>query len=214
MRRYVTYNQYTELISSSLDEATFNQLVTKAESDVDSLIATSLTGGYAKADTRQLRFTASFTSETEATLSSTYTLNDDEQYLVIKILSGANTGLVRAITANTGNSITFDSIEGLSTPSTAQVIVYQAGKAPFLCDSDETAKWINEDIINATIYQIEHLASVGAKARTSKRRKSESVSTSSTSYTLESTQELVNSKVDIAPKTLEIMAKYGIHTIS
>ena len=214
LRRYITLDEVNELINTQYTQEQFDSIIDKAEGDVDSMLATHIQGVWSKADKRQLRYTATFTSAHEATLSGgNVVLSNDEQYLVIKVLTGSKTGLVRAITSNTGNAIEFDSIDGLT--GSAQVIVYQYGKLPFEVDSDDTAKWINEEIKQAVAYQIEYLidSKEAKKSRKGGKKKSESIG-ANYSYTNEDSNSVVNSGVDIAPKAQAILGKYSINLLS
>ena len=211
LRSYLTLTDVNELLNSEYTSDQFNSVIEKCESDIDSAMAVFVQGPWSKADKRTLRFSASFTSTTTATLSAQYTLQDDVQYMIVKVLSGALVGTRRLIKSNTGNSITFDEIAEAT--GTAEVLVYQLGKAPFLVDSDAKAKWINDDIRQAVAYQVEYiLETQKKKVRTKGKKKSESIG-ANYSYTLEDTGWLVTQGVDIAPKAMSILGKYSVNMI-
>jgi hypothetical protein len=114
-----------------------NDLLIKAEIDIDNIIANFYQGAFSK----QFKGFETFESTkvvlttTTATISDITVSNGYYAYTTLEILSGSNSGVKLAVKNNTNNVLTFfNTNTGITGSETIKI--YQTGKAPFYCDTN------------------------------------------------------------------------------
>lgn len=193
-----------------------NEILIKAEIDVDNMIANFYQGAFSKF------FLGSYTFEstdvvlttTKATISNYTTTNGYFAYTVLEILSGANAGVRLAVKNNTNNVLTFfDTNTGIT--GSEAIKIYQLAKAPFYSDTDLVEdtyfKTINEKIKEAVAFQYVFRS---RKQELDELKAVSSYNVSSDSYSENyDTGKEITIKERFSPQALDVLGSLAIQSI-
>lgn len=193
-----------------------NEILIKAEIDVDNIIANFYQGAFSKF------FLGSYTFEstdvvlttTTATISNYTTINGYFAYTTLEILSGTNSGVRLAVKNNTNNVLTFfDTNTGITGSPTIKI--YQLAKAPFYCDTDLLEdiyfKTINERIKEAVAFQYV-FRSKKKELDELKAVSSYNVSSDSYSENFDTSKE-ITIKERFSPQALDVLGSLAVQSI-
>lgn len=211
-RQYLSEPQLKAILPSYKIKPGTESKVSEAEAMIDSYISNFYQGAFRKVNIESYVIKSSDVSavtNTSITLSGKFSrASNFYQYLVVEFLNGALKGLITPVVSSSGSILT---IRNTPEIETADLKIYQLGKAPFYYDWGLYAiKTIPNEISRATAYQLEFLDTNKKKVK-SKGKKSESIGTSY-SYTAGGASE--NSIQNrIAPQAIDLLAKYRVQTI-
>lgn len=211
LRQYVTPTEIAEILNGLIDvDLINNDILNQAESLVDKYVGTFIVGQLAPLNKKTFFTNAVFTNTT-AILDGSF--SGQYNFCCVRPLGGSFVSKLIPILSHTNQTITFNSIAGLS--GNMPCIVEQIGKFPIRKDSivenNTRFSWIPFEVKQAVAYQVQFMIE-NAEIFVNQNLKSESIG-SSYSYTKSGAGDNQDITKYIAPQAINILKGYNFYGV-